>query len=161
MRAQHVEMRRREITLQVTKDLIEQAIAKESRTCMVAQAVKAKISSARNVLVDIQAIRFTDAKNRKRYIYLTPHAVQEKLVDFDQGRPVAPFAVRLRLAQVAESSTTKNGKTTRKHRRSHLSKNGVIHGGKPLASAHLSSRNITLKHGGQFRRAYGLRQLQP
>jgi hypothetical protein len=161
MRTQHVEVRRREMSLQVTKALIEQATAKESRTCMIAQAVRTAIPSARNVMVDLATIRFTDAKNRSRYIYLTPHTVQQNLVDFDQGKPVEPFRVRLRLAQVAPATATKNGKTKRKYGRKRVNKDGVIQGGKPLPSAHLNSRNITLKHGGQFKRAYGLRQLQP
>lgn len=70
----------------VPQALIDKAEQGDSSHCMVAEAIKALIPTARAVSVDLVTIRFTDPDKRQRYIYLTPLPVQQALVDFDQGR---------------------------------------------------------------------------
>lgn len=147
------------IDCRVTKALVEQATKKNSQHCMVADAVKAAVDDAQHVMVDLATIRFTDPKRGKRYVYLTPKIAQQRLVDFDQGRPIEPFGFRLYLAHFTNSSRTRDGKRTEKRGHKRLRADGVIEGGKPPVTAHLS--NITLKSGGLQKREYGLRQLKP
>src|SRR5438128_1532541 len=78
------------IDCRVTKALVDQATKKNSQHCMVAEAVKAAVPDAQHVMVDLATIRFTDTKRAKRLVYLTPKIAQQRLVDFDQGKPLEP-----------------------------------------------------------------------
>lgn len=93
-------MRAPKLDFMVTPDVIETAIPKDSGHCMIADALKAAIPTARNVSVDLATIRFTDPKTGRRYIYLTPYPAQQALLDFDQGVPPEPFTVKTHAAQI-------------------------------------------------------------
>lgn len=79
----------------VTSAHIDQAIANDSRHCMVADALHTALPDARFVLVDLQTIRFSRPGERRRYTFLTPRLVQQNLLRFDQGQPVKPFTFTL------------------------------------------------------------------
>lgn len=79
----------------VTKAYIARAIPKHSRLCMIADAIKGARPQARNILVDLQTIRWTDPTTGTRYFYLTPHLAQQRLLEFDLGRAVQPFTFAL------------------------------------------------------------------
>ena len=68
---------------------------KNSQHCMIADAVKAACPSAQFIQVDLQTIRFSDPKKRRRLTYLTPAVAQHNLLRFDQGQSVKPFAFSL------------------------------------------------------------------
>jgi hypothetical protein len=136
----------------------------------------------KNILVDLQTVRWTNPRTRKRYICLTPEIVGQTLVDFDQGNLIQPFTVTLDPIQVTEMKRRSDGSTSttpRTHKRTlQLKSNGqpIVHGGKPLPSGHLrGGGNVTknaaaseeppetasnvVKSSRRFRR-YGLRLLK-
>ena len=79
------------VTIELTEDLLANAIQADSSHCMIAEAIKAQVPGASNVSVDLQTIRWSDRKKGRRYTYLTPPAFQEALLRFDQGEPIPPF----------------------------------------------------------------------
>jgi hypothetical protein len=71
--------------VKVTRELIERATQRDSRHCMIAEAIKAANPRYLNIAVDLQTIRYTDPRTRKRYTCLTPQTAGHALVEFDQG----------------------------------------------------------------------------
>jgi hypothetical protein len=92
------------VTLEITESLIDDAIPRDSSHCLWAEAVKSAVPDATRVAVDIQTIRFTDAKKGLRFTYLTPRTAQIALVQFDQGIKPEPHSVVLRSGQVTPAS---------------------------------------------------------
>lgn len=77
---------------------------------MIAEAVKAVRPDANHVSVDLQTIRFTDAKRGMRYTYLTPRIAQIALLKFDQGITPTEFEFQLRGGQVTRSGSSQKRK---------------------------------------------------
>lgn len=96
------------VTLEVTDEMIDDAIPRDSSYCVFAEAVKAAFPTARKVAVDIQTIRFTDPKRGLRYTYLTPRPVQIAIINFDQGIRPNAFEISLRNGQVTASGRNEN-----------------------------------------------------
>ena len=92
------------ITVDVTREIIDQAEQRDSAHCMVAEAVKQAFPRASKISVDVQTIRFTDPDLGRRYAYLTPRRAQYAIVDFDAGRPTEPFRLQLRGGSVTRSA---------------------------------------------------------
>jgi len=88
------------VRLEVTDELIQAAVPKDSNHCMIAEAVKIAFPEARAIAVDLATIRFSDPKKQLRYTYMTPRIAQVALVNFDQKRKPEPFTFLLRGAQV-------------------------------------------------------------
>jgi hypothetical protein len=88
------------ISVNITEDIIEHSVQRDSSHCMIADAVRALVPDAKWVSVDLQTVRFTDTRDRKRYVYLTPRRAQEALIRFDQGEKSEPFRFFLRDPQV-------------------------------------------------------------
>jgi len=86
----------------VTTPLIERATQRDSRHCMIAEAILASRPDLRNVMVDLATIRWTNPKTGKRYIALTPEVAGAELVNFDQGRPIEPFEFNIEAIQVTD-----------------------------------------------------------
>jgi hypothetical protein len=85
-----------QIVLNVTQEDIDKAKPKDSSHCMIADALKRAVPTASRVSVDLATVRYSDAKNGKRYIFLTPQLAQQRLLWFDQADPhLKPFKVRL------------------------------------------------------------------
>lgn len=156
---------RRQVDVAVTKQLIAEALPRDSSHCMIADAVKLAVPTAKRVSVDLATIRFSDPAVRRRYIYLTPARAQAALLRFDQGEEVEPFKFRLgRAAQVVEmmaSSTpapggkraptpsqTKKGVSTGKNQ------TPIVLGGKLPPNGALSNARGKV-------RQFGLKQLRP
>ena len=57
--------------VKITRELIERATQRDSRHCMIAEAIKAANPRYLNISVDLQTIRYTDPRTRKRYTCLT------------------------------------------------------------------------------------------
>jgi len=89
-------------TFQVTQEHIDQAKANSSAHCMVADALKDAFPQSRFVNVDIQTIRFTRPDLEKRYVFVTPANVVDKIIAFDAGDrdKLRPFKVALQRPQV-------------------------------------------------------------
>jgi hypothetical protein len=156
--------------VEVTQDLIDHAIQRDSSHCVVADALKANMPNASRVSVDLQTVRYTDTKRGKRYTYLTPPVCQRVLLDFDQGNLIEPFAFRLGPPiHIATSATVrrKDGQMTRPHRTRSVKNNGntgqvptVLDGVAPPSNGALAtgSTNGSAKKGKL--RQFGLRQLK-
>jgi hypothetical protein len=100
------------LRVEVTRENIEQSTTRDSSHCMIAEAVKLAFPGAYRVSVDLQTIRFGDAKKRLRYTYLTPRRAQLALVDFDQGVLPEPFTISLRNGQVTASQAAQKRNLT-------------------------------------------------
>jgi hypothetical protein len=91
----------------ITQEIIDDSIQRDSSHCMIAEAVKKAIPDAGFVSVDLQTIRFSHKKLRKRYVFLTPRRGQIELIKFDQGTKPEPFSMQLQRGQVIEMSERK------------------------------------------------------
>lgn len=85
----------RTIKIEVDVDTIVNAITADSYHCMIADSIQAQVPSAKFIQVDIQSIRFSDKERGIRYIYLTPPIAQQRILEFDKGKKVAPFEFTL------------------------------------------------------------------
>jgi hypothetical protein len=83
------------MTIQVTREHIDNAVRRDSHRCMIADAIRDAFPAAQYILVDLQSIRWTDPEAKERYAYFTPPLAQRALLRFDQGKPVQPFTFRL------------------------------------------------------------------
>lgn len=83
------------VHVKIEQNAIDNAIKKESRHCMIADAIHAQMPHVKFIQVDIQSIRFTNPKTGKRYIYLTPPEAQKQILRFDAGQKIAPFSISL------------------------------------------------------------------
>jgi hypothetical protein len=93
------------VTITVTRDIIEDAVVRDSSHCMIAQAVRLAVPAAKSISVDLQTIRWSDAELGLRYTYLTPRVAQVALINFDQGRSPKELSFQLRQGQVTRMST--------------------------------------------------------
>lgn len=107
--------------INVAKENIDRACAKNSHCCMIADAVRDRVKWATFIEVDVQSIRFNDRKNGIRYIYLTPTEAQKAIVLFDQGIKVKPFSFHLHQGfvktRVMRARNKKAKKTSREYKR--------------------------------------------
>jgi len=96
----------RRLVISVSAAQIEAAIPANSGHCMIADAVKAAVPEAKAVNVDLASIRWTNPREGRRYIYLTPPSVQHALLEFDNGIKPEPFRFALRApSQITVSGT--------------------------------------------------------
>jgi len=81
-------------SIEVTEEDIAKAKRNDSYMCVVAQALARTIPDSHHIEVDSQSVRFT--RGPRRFVYLTPYAVQGYVVAFDAGEAIAPFSFWLR-----------------------------------------------------------------
>lgn len=86
------------VKLNVTQEIIDEAVQANSSHCVYAEAIKAAVPGAKRIAVDIQTMRFT--LGDERLIYLTPRTAQEDIVNFDQGEKPPPRSLELRNGHV-------------------------------------------------------------
>jgi hypothetical protein len=112
----------------VTKANITNGRAKDSHTCMIADAIKAACPNATYVRVDLQTIRFSNPAKGKRFLYLTPPLAQQNLLKFDLGKPVKPFSFSLNAPQTRAvhknqtNSYERRGEKRPRRTKAHLAK---------------------------------------
>lgn len=151
---------------EVTPEIIEQATARNSGHCVVADAIKLAIPTASKVSVDLQTIRFSVPETGKRYIYLTPQPVQNILLDFDQGEVPTAQSIRLgrpvQITSINRQRKPSGGGTVISVRPSDsaVTKEG---GQVPRrgALAHPPSRKVENRRYAGQRRIFGLKILRP
>jgi hypothetical protein len=169
----------------VTEELVERATQRDSRHCMIAEAIQQQRPEWKQILVDLQTIRWTNPRTSKRYVALTPEVAGSALVAFDRGERIAPFSFSLEPIQVTEmkrhvnadgSTSTVPRTRTRKPRMRSDGRLDVVEGGKPLPAGHLrgggnvaenaaaselppESASNAVKSSRRYRR-YGLRLLR-
>lgn len=95
------------VHIKVTPEIIAESMQRDSRHCMIAEAIKKSYPDATHVSVDLATIRFTDIKRGLRFTYLTPRIAQVQLVKFDQGVEPPPFDFQIRSPQVTRSGNTR------------------------------------------------------
>lgn len=129
------EVRMPSMKVNITPELVERAVQRDSRHCMIAEAIKEQNPHYVHILVDLQTIRWTNPKTAKRYVCLTPEAAAQALVAFDQGRPIEPFSFSLRTSQI--TPTTAAAKKEGGHGHKQIDGQMTIHGGTPTRTGHL------------------------
>ncbi len=88
------------VKLEITQEIIDDAIERDSSHCLWAEAIKSAYPGASRVSVDLQTMRFTDPAKGLRYTYLTPRIAQVALVNFDQGVMPDEHSVTLKAGHV-------------------------------------------------------------
>lgn len=81
--------------IHISQELIDTAVRRDSRHCMIADGIKEAIPGAQYILVDLQSIRYSMPGEQKRYLHLTPLKAQRALIEFDRGKKVKPFSFTL------------------------------------------------------------------
>jgi hypothetical protein len=162
---------RRTVDMDISQNVIDRSKIRSSSHCMYAEALRDALKErdikARNIAVDLQTVRFTDVTAGVRFIYFTPPAAQQGIVDFDQGNKIKPHKVRLyreRCAQVIPLGRRVKRrlkieltKTSRGKRKRTLNSTPTVIGGKAPPIAALS--NNPSRWTGK-RRAFGMRLLK-
>lgn len=98
------------VDLNVTQEVIDESIQRDSSHCMIAEAVRLAVPTAQRISVDLQTIRFSDPDRNLRYTYLTPRTAQVALINYDQGRKPEAFSIQLRRGQVTKANPRKAGR---------------------------------------------------
>jgi len=83
---------------------------------MIAEAIRQTHPELKFIQVDTQAIRVTDTKRRQQLTFMTPVAVQDSIIAFDEGEQVKLFRFQLRdprVRQMAEKSPGRRGEVSR------------------------------------------------
>lgn len=93
------------VEIVVTEEVIAKSTLRDSRHCIIAEAIRLAVPHAQSIAVDLATIRFSDPKQRKRYTYLTPRIAQIELVKFDRGNKTEPFNFMLRAGMVTTMGT--------------------------------------------------------
>jgi hypothetical protein len=176
-----------DIKVVVTPELVERATERDSRHCMIAEAIKEAHPHFRNILVDLATIRWTNPRTAKRYVCLTPEPAAQALVAFDQGEPIEPFTFNAHVIQATPTrGPTSEGAASNRGRKRLTVHSGqaTIDGGVPIAPGHLRGSSASgraqnsmrlaereaaepadgdsnVKRSGRRYRQYGRRLLQP
>lgn len=135
------------VKVAVTEPLIERACQRDSRHCMIAEAIQAARPHWKNISVDLATIRWTNPKTSKRYIALTPPDAGVALVEFDRGEAVEPFTLNLTPVQEIPLRRDKSGRQRSAQNQAQLriddQGRAVTVGGKPLPRGHLGGAAST------------------
>lgn len=141
-------------TIKVTQDHIDTAIPRDSSHCMIVDGIKESIPRAKRISVDLATIRYTLGDTR--YVYLTPRPAQIKLLEFDKGDPLTPFAFKL--GKAAQTVKIKQRQKSGVQKTTDSGKIPKRTGGKTPPIGPLANQPAALT--GQVRR-YGLKAMLP
>jgi hypothetical protein len=103
-------------TLEITDEILQRACRRDSKKCMIVEAIRKQIPNAANISVDLQSIRWSDRKAGLRYTYMTPPQAQDALLRFDNGAEVKPFSFKTRSGHISSVVYAKGKKRTRAHK---------------------------------------------
>ena len=154
-----------QVRINVTAELINTAARSHSSHCMIAEAIKTVVPSAKKVSVDISTCRFSDFEKGLRYVYLTPRTAQEALVDFDEGLTPKPFSFLLRGAHVTRAGSSQaKAESSNKAESKRPSRGAKLPNRKRLVSGHGTNVGAVPRAVGgrrppqlHIRREFGLR----
>jgi hypothetical protein len=93
------------VHIELTQRQIDESMQRNSSHCAGVAAIKATIPDATFVSVDIATVRFS--RNGCRYTCLTPTVLQQFVIDYDQGNPVAPIEFTLRPAFISKAGKSR------------------------------------------------------
>jgi hypothetical protein len=85
----------------LTQEMIDTSMQRNSSHCAGVAAIKAAIPDATFVCLDLQSWRFS--RKGCRYVGLTPHVLQEFIINYDQGNSVAPINFTLKPAFISRT----------------------------------------------------------
>jgi hypothetical protein len=134
-------------SISISEEIIARATQRDSRHCMIAEAIKEANPAWEAITVDLATVRWTSPRTRKRYICLTPNDARNALVAFDQGWEIQPFRISLRPIQITPVELRERdteGNVVRRQNRGRAeiqiesSGQHTIIGGKPLPMGHLA-----------------------
>ena len=83
-------------SIAITEEIINKACRRDSRHCMIAEAIREQIQGATFIAVDMMTIRFSVPEKGLRFSYHTPPLAQDALARFDRGIEVDPFTIKLK-----------------------------------------------------------------
>jgi hypothetical protein len=95
-------------TVSLTQEHIDDSMRRNSSHCAGVAAIKEAVPDATFVCLDLQSWRLS--RNGCRYVGLTPHILQDFLVNYDQGNAVSPITFTLKPAFI-----TRSGRKTQRH----------------------------------------------
>lgn len=144
------------LRVSVEQHHIDDSAQRDSRRCMIASALKEQHPHFQKIIVDLATIRWTNPRTKRRYVCLTPERAALALVEFDQGRKVDPFSFGMNYVQVTPTRAatedagadqlviagTERPKRVRRGRK-RLRGDGVIVGGEPVPTGHLSNVQVS------------------
>jgi hypothetical protein len=93
------------VHIELTQKHIDESMRANSSHCAGVAAIKATISDATFVSVDIATVRFS--RNGCRYTCLTPTILQSFVIDYDQGNPVVPIEFTLKPAFISKAGKSR------------------------------------------------------
>ena len=129
-------------SVEVTADMIADAIRRDSAHCMVADALRVAADPERyfNIEVDLYVASVTDRIRNLRFHYHLPRNVQLALIDFDRGIVPEPFRVVLRGAnRITRSKVAAKPGETPEQRKARVASNlmtGAVVERRRVATAH-------------------------
>lgn len=166
----------RGIVLDVTPEIINLAVRRDSSHCVIADALRAAVPEATYVTVDLQTIRFSLRGCGRRFVYLTPAPAQAVLVNFDQGTPPDPFTMRLgypaQILRAGKENRARNKSKTKARGKAPTQPDGLPPGERRKVTSTRNGHTPQIK-GGPYpptaalsntrgrRRTFGLKSLRP
>jgi len=148
------------LTIKITQKIIDNAIAKHSGACIIADAIKDTLPWAKIVEADLAALRFTDLEKGIRYFYLTPTKAQQMIINFDQGIKPQPCSLKLKgedcVIKKVEEHSEKQKEGKRKYNKSYVKREIVNTETTPVIMT--NARGIPRVPNSR-RRQFGLRRL--
>lgn len=104
------------LKIEISQEIIDTGFRKDSRHCVIAEAIRAQVPNAINITVDLQTIRWSDREKGLRYTFLTPRPAQQALVYYDRGIRIRSFSFSLRGATIVPMiKQARDGKRYRAH----------------------------------------------
>jgi hypothetical protein len=89
------------IHISLTQQHIDESMQRNSSHCAGVAAIKEAIPDATFVSLDLQSWRLS--RKGCRYVGLTPHVLQDFLVNYDQGNAVSPITFTLKPAYICKA----------------------------------------------------------
>jgi hypothetical protein len=89
------------VHVSLTQAHIDESMQRSSSHCAGVAAIRAAMRDATFVSVDLATVRFS--RNGCRYVTLTPIVLQQFVIRYDRGEPVAPIEFSLRPAFISRA----------------------------------------------------------
>jgi hypothetical protein len=80
----------------ITRELITDAVQRQSAHCLIAEAIRQQVPNACMVTVDMRTTRWSNPVTEERFVYLTPQLAQSIIIKFDQGIEIEPTEISMR-----------------------------------------------------------------
>lgn len=166
-------LRRANIKVEVKQRHIDEAVAGDSHSCMIAEAIKERLPAAKQVIVDLRQVRWTDTKTDLRWFVTTPLQVAAALCAYDQGIKPGPFSFWLREGVVGSARKGPKGNSAQVHPNLNGRAVGRPRAGRPTESptageasgrfhtvaGHVAASRVPVHLPSRFRR-FGIRALR-